>query len=557
MKAFYRFSIFALLLTACGGDPPAGYTDPSVRGCLPTTTVDNKAASPGTVVTVNGSDLENVGRVTFGRYDAIITSKTSSVLICKVPEGDFAAGQSTKTTLMVYNDRQPERKVYEAEFWVWVASKGGNYDPPATDDKIYVASVAELNALSGTLAAGDTVVLRNGTYASQQISLKANGTAQAPVVITGETPGGVILTGSSAISFSGQYITVRDLWFKDPVLAAGSLAVINFRTNSSTLAYNCRVTGCAITGAGTQPAPDTDYKWVSIYGTDNRVDNCSFIDKKNMGTLLVVWIPADTNAIPAHEIVDNYFSRPYIILDENGEEKNGQEVIRVGDSGTSMRRADCLVEGNRFYECNGEMEAISSKTCFNTYRGNLLESSAATLTLRHGNDCMVENNFFIGDDHVNSGGVRVIGERHVVKGNYFENLTGINYRAAICLIRGVPNPALSSYYQVQNVLVENNTIVNCTQGISANYGSSSMTDPVISTVVRHNTIVNENSTNYSARLYITDPAAEITWTDNTIYKGRQYNLSLPTVSAKPVVASQTAAVQAIRTRSGVDWTLNL
>ena len=103
----------------------------------------------------------------------------------------------------------------------------------------------------------------------------------------------------------------------------------------------------------------------------------------------------------------------------------------------SMSTAGCTVENNLFYRCNGEVEIISSKSCGNIYRGNVFEECKGTLTLRHGNGCIVEKNIFIGNGVPETGGVRIIGERHTVAGNWFEGLRGTDQRSAVSLVRGM------------------------------------------------------------------------------------------------------------------------
>jgi poly(beta-D-mannuronate) lyase len=63
--------------------------------------------------------------------------------------------------------------------------------------------------------------------------------------------------------------------------------------------------------------------------------------------------------------------------------------------------------------------------------------------------------------------VRIIGENHKVYNNYFENLRGTGYRAALCLVRGKENSALNEYFQVKNAFVAFNTIVNHPQAFHA------------------------------------------------------------------------------------------
>src|SRR5205085_451321 len=65
-------------------------------------------------------------------------------------------------------------------------------------------------------------------------------------------------------------------------------------------------------------------------------------------------------------------------------------------------------------------EIISSKSCENVYRFNTFLDCAGMLTLRHGNRCLVEGNFFLGHHKHGAGGIRVIGEDHKIINNYFE-----------------------------------------------------------------------------------------------------------------------------------------
>ncbi len=195
-----------------------------------------------------------------------------------------------------------------------------------------VSTASEIN--TGSWKAGDTIVLENGTWTDQSISLRAEGSAELPVVLMAETPGKVILTGSSKLSFSGTYIYVSGLYFKDGNLSGSD--VIAFRTRSYLLAENCRVSNTCIENYN-PPDNMNETRWVSIYGQNNQVDHCSFVNKSNQGTLLVVWLKE--GIIPNHIIDHNYFGYRIPNLDEDGDELNSQEIIRIGDSETSMLNA--------------------------------------------------------------------------------------------------------------------------------------------------------------------------------------------------------------------------
>jgi len=187
------------------------------------------------------------------------------------------------------------------------------------------------------------------------------------------------------------------------------------------------------------------------------VDHCSFTGKTGKGTTFVVWLGEGQEG--RHQIDHNYFG-PREALG-----KNGGETIRVGDSKTSMQSAACIIEHNLFEKCNGEAECISNKSCGNIYRRNTFLEVSGTLTLRHGNGCTVEKNVFLGNAARGTGGIRIIGEDHVVRGNYLEKLTGDDARCGITMMQGVPDSPLNGYFQVKRARVENNTLVDCGHSI--------------------------------------------------------------------------------------------
>lgn len=420
-------------------------------------------------------------------------------------------------------------------------------EAPAEPTVRYVSSAAELKAL-GTLEPGAVVVWRDGTYDGQVVTLKGVGTAGNPVVLRAETPGGVCFTGTSRLSVEGEHVEVRGFWWQDPEPVKGK-AVVTLAKGST----GCTLADCAITGDATPEDAATDTKWVSLYGTDNTVSGCTFRDKRNIGCLLVVWLEADI--VPRHTIANNRFERPATLRDANGKAINGQETIRIGTSDYSMQTAACTVEGNYFYHCHGEQaEIISNKSCGNLYRGNLFVESQGTLTMRHGNGCTASGNYFLGNSMEGTGGIRLIGENHVVEDNYLEGLAGTGYRTAVCLVRGQQSPALSGYWQVRNARVRRNTIVDCKYAFNVNYASSGSDQvmPVVGTTIEENTVSLSSNSFYAVSCAAT-PAPEIEWKNNTIYGGRQSGATLPTVAAAPALPDVTQAVERIRSAAGCSW----
>ncbi len=375
---------------------------------------------------------------------------------------------------------------------------------------------------------GDEVVIRDGVYTNVYVKLNIAATEARPVVIRAATPGGVVIKGNSTLWVGGSWVTVSGFHFKDCDVVEKE-AVFNFRHSTRTHATDCRLTNCVFSGSGQDENKTKDIKWVSVYGVRNRVDHCSFIDKKIIGSLLVVWV--ETTREGCHTIANNFFTHP-LSLKDNGSAINGQEMIRIGTSEVSMSTASCTVEGNYFYRCDGEAECISNKSCGNTYRGNLFDETQGCLTLRHGNDCIVDGNYFFGRGVANTGGVRIIGERHKVYNNYFEALMGTDHRSAITLVRGIENSPLSGYFQVKDATVALNTIVNCKQGFAANINTkTNETMPVIGTRITSNLIVSTGTGTDKGIVQVDTYSPQIAWDNNYVYKTTVTGITSGTVSA--------------------------
>ena len=302
-----------------------------------------------------------------------------------------------------------------------------------------------------TAKAGDVLVLKNGEWKDAGLKCRASGSSDVPLTIKAETPGKVILTGDSRLQLGGRFILVEGLSFQNPT----GTECIELRIDTDEVAHECRVTQCAV--VNTLPADEKSQsaRFVSIYGREHRVDHCRLEGKTTLGTLMVVWLSNEQKDWGRHRIDHNYFGA----RERLG--KNGGEIIRLGDSETSMLEAKCVVEHNTFEKCNGEAECISNKSCGNLYRRNTFLEVSGTLTLRHGNGCTVEENAFLGNNAKGTGGVRIIGENHLVSRNYFENLTGDKERSALCVMAGIPNTLLNGYAQVKDARIENNLFVNC------------------------------------------------------------------------------------------------
>jgi poly(beta-D-mannuronate) lyase len=343
---------------------------------------------------------------------------------------------------------------------------------------IPVADAAAFADAAKTVAAGDTIILQDGTWADARLKIHTSGTAEKPVTIKAQTPGKVVLTGDSRIALAGEHIVVDGLWFQNPT---GEEA-IELRIDSDELANDCRITNCAVTNE-LQAAPGKSARFVSIYGARNRIDHCYIAGKTSEGTTVVAWLSNEATDQGQHHIDHNHFG-PRQKLG-----KNGGETIRLGDSKTSMQTAACVVENNLFEKCDGEAECISNKSCGNLYRFNTFKGVSGTLTLRHGNKCIVENNVFDGAGAKGAGGVRVIGEYHIVIDNHFENLTGDKERSALCIMLGIPDSPANGYFQVKHAEITRNSFINCEHNILIGMsGDKKATLPPVETHISDNYI---------------------------------------------------------------------
>ena len=422
---------------------------------------------------------------------------------------------------------------------------GSEVKPP-----LMVGSAEELTAL-GTLQPGDEIIWKNGTYDAQKIRLTGNGSSEQSISLRAETPGGVRFTGASSLDIAGSHLQISGFQWIDPDPEGEHL--IRFESGSEA----CRLEDCAVDGQGSAIDTETGSKWVSLYGTGHVVTHCRFENKRDMGALCVIWLEEGVTA--GHEISYNRFSRPETLLDDSGEPANEQETIRVGDSAHSLQEGGCVVKGNYFYQCNGEaQEIVSNKSCKNTYSDNVFYESKGTLTLRQGNGCTVSGNYFFGNGIEDTGGVRIIGEDHVVEGNWFEQLNSVGYKAALCLVRGQENASLDGYAQVKNALVKGNTFVDCNLAMHINYGSAKMTMPVISSRIEENIAVvpEGNTSNYVVRYEDSEPQADITWSNNQFYgRFRNNYFSLTALKERPAIDTATATerMKAIEQAAGTSW----
>lgn len=372
----------------------------------------------------------------------------------------------------------------------------------AAQEKL-VSNIIEYNTAIKDAKAGDIIVLKNGIWHDVKINANGQGKESSPILIKAETAGKVIISGNSTLNIYGEYVIVSGLWFKDGNSSYKS--VVQFRKDSKTFANNCRFTNSTISYFKVNEGIKDH--WVDIWGKNNRVDHNNFTGKTSAGTTLVVWLKGNEHIENNHRIDNNLFGR----RQELG--TNGGETIRIGTSTNSMKSSKTIVERNIFAGCDGEIEIISNKSGDNIFRDNLFLGSKGALTLRHGNNALVERNVFLGNGVSKTGGIRVINSGHIIRNNLFVGLLGDGYRGSIVLMNGVPNSPLNRYHQVNNVDIQNNTIIN-SGPISFGEGKDDeKTLTPVNTNFSNNLIFNNK---VGKNILFVDSVAGVTFKDNYI-----------------------------------------
>lgn len=348
---------------------------------------------------------------------------------------------------------------------------------PVRAEHYFVRNQSEYAKALRGVKAGDVIILANGEWRDFDLVITGRGRKNAPITLISEEAGKVILTGQSSLRIGGQYVLVTGLVFKDGYSPRSE--VISFRRNKEDQATNSRVTEVVIDGYSKPGRYDNDY-WVGLYGSNNRFDHSYVAGKTNKGVTLAVRLDTEESRENGHRIDHNYFG-PRPVLGSNG-----GETLRIGTSRYSMFNSNTLVENNVFDRCDGEVEIISSKSGGNIYRGNVFLRSRGTLTLRHGDNNLVERNVFLGGGKDHTGGIRIINRGQIVRGNYLEGLRGTGFSSALSLMNGVPNSPVNRYAQVERATITNNTIVDSARvTLGAGADKERSAPPIDSTFARN------------------------------------------------------------------------
>ncbi len=364
-----------------------------------------------------------------------------------------------------------------------------NYALFATE--YFVSTASAIKSVMNYAQPGDTLTMTAGVWTDQRINFSGHGVEGDSILLRAEIPGRVLLNGNSRISIDGTYLKVDGLLIIGGYNISGA---IEFEGSS----HHCRVTNTKVAEFN-PPQESTRYHWVTLEGSHHRLDHCFFSGKRHSGVTVLVSLASTPYGY--HRIDHNHFADKPV---GNG---NGYESLKVASGPYSDLPGNIIAEYNYFYRCNGEIEIISNKCLNNIYRYNTFVECQGMLTLRQGMNCVVEGNYFFGNDVSNTGGIRIMHRGHKIINNYFQDLRGSGLRSAISLYAGMDHsdyyPDKGGHVRADSILIAHNTIVNCAEGIYSGCGDSD--DPIIlppkDNIIANNII----SMDDNARCYAQNP----------------------------------------------------
>jgi poly(beta-D-mannuronate) lyase len=377
---------------------------------------------------------------------------------------------------------------------------------------VKVADIKSLQTAESIAKPGDTIILQNGIWKDIALKINCKGTEKEPIFFKAETPGKVLFSGKSCLRIGGNFIVVDGLNFTNGYSPESS--IITFKTDKNNVANNCRITNCLIDDFNKPKRLDEDY-WVSFYGKKNRIDHCTFRNKKNLGVLMAVILDDEKSRENFHSIDHNFFDgRPPL-------GSNAGEIIRVGVSQHCTFNSNTVIADNYFKNCDGETEIISLKSCENIIKNNVFKECQGCVTLRHGNNNTVFNNIFLGNGKEGTGGVRIINEGNWVVNNLFYECVGVSFRSPLAIMNGVPNSPAFRYLPVKDAVVFGNSFINCTP-FSLCEGSDKERSQVPQNVlIANNIFYNKKDTTV---FYQFDSIGGFTFQNNIVSKSVKQNL---------------------------------
>ncbi|UOQ86927.1 chondroitinase-B domain-containing protein [Gracilibacillus salinarum] len=296
---------------------------------------------------------------------------------------------------------------------------------------------------------GEEIIIPNGRYEDFQSTLVGEGTDGAPVIIRPETPGGVIFTGNTNITLTGEHLKFQGFHF-DQANPIGQQYLIGL----SGLSHS-QVTDNVFHASGPSD-PFGGIIRIQDKSQSNRIHHNTF--KRNVSMGIAVRVNDNNNMENQYNRIDhNYFTDIPDVSELYPGETNGLEAIQIGQGyGTEQVKVYTTVDHNLFENITGDgAEIISSKTAHNEYTYNTFKNSDSGFTLRFGSNNKVSHNIFFNTKY----GIRVTDRNQTIKENY---MYGVGQGIRILAGRYDSEAEVGrryNYIPVENATISDNVIM--------------------------------------------------------------------------------------------------
>jgi len=219
---------------------------------------------------------------------------------------------------------------------------------------ITVNSIATLQTAINNAVSGDILILSNGTYTNNTITISTSN-----ITVQAATPGGVFLNGVNAIQLSGNYITFSGFQFTSGTITGDAISVSGNYNTITQLNFN---------------GYDAVHM-ITIFGNHNVVSSCNFQNKPASKMINHGGTGDMIQIIPSSTVI-GYNTIRYCSFQHmpgfGGD--YGNECIRIGDGAYASFISRTVVEYCYFEDTGkGDSEAISVKSQENCLRFNTMK----------------------------------------------------------------------------------------------------------------------------------------------------------------------------------------
>ena len=194
---------------------------------------------------------------------------------------------------------------------------------------------------------------------------------------------------------------------------------------------------------------------IQIKGQHCRITNSLFENMNNKGCLIMISVYKNRYG---YCLIDNNNFR-----DMKEGDSNGWEVIRIGDSKSSLYDSKSMIYNNFFHNMDREIELISNKSCANVISFNKIIDCKSGIVVRHGRRCIVRDNYINANHREGCCGIRISGKEHCITNNCIEGVLNKDnpFRTAISIMCGEENNKLNGYEPTKNCQITNNDFLSC------------------------------------------------------------------------------------------------